>query len=61
MAGAEQRGILAAMAHGGVPGEFRGFRWELTSPSNHDETAKQRITAINRAILRLSHGISRPQ
>lgn len=48
------------MAHGGVLGEFREFRLKLTNPSNHDETEKQRMTAISRAILRLFHGISRP-
>ena len=48
------------IASGGTTCEFRGFRWKLTKPSNHDKTAKQNITANNRAIWRLSHGVSRP-
>ncbi len=48
---------------GGAPSEFRGFcgfRRNLAMPSNHDETARQHITASSRAILRLSHGLARP-
>ena len=48
------------MAPDGVPCEFRGFLRKLAKPSNHDETAKQRITSSNHAIWRLSHGDSRP-
>ncbi len=48
------------MAPNGVPCEFRGFLRKLAKPSDHDETAKQRITSSNHAIWRLSHGDSRP-
>ena len=48
------------MAPDGVPCEFRGFLRKLAKPSNHDETAKQRITSSKHAIWRLSHGDSRP-